>query len=114
MAEELLQARHNFKEPGKNWTVGFFNCHPVLQSKYSHTLDPDQFLAQNRDSIQQCLDLYWSIKAKHGILDKDIWWRNFKILLNFQKFSTYLTITHQPPTPDDKDYKLWMARESAV
>ena len=71
MTEELLQARHEFKELGKNWTAGFLNRHPVLQSKYSRTLDPDRFFAQNRDSIQQWFDLYWSIKAKHGILDED-------------------------------------------
>ena len=39
MVEELLQARHNFKELGKNWTKRFLNRHPVLQSKYSRTLD---------------------------------------------------------------------------
>lgn len=39
MAEELLQAKQDFKELSKNWTVEFLNCHPVLQSKYSRTLD---------------------------------------------------------------------------
>ncbi len=71
MAEELLQARHNFKELGKNWTKRFLNGHSVLQFKYSCTLDQDRFLAQNHDSIKQWFDLYWSIKAKHGILDED-------------------------------------------
>ncbi len=71
MAKELLQARHEFKKQDKNWTVRFLNCHSVLQSKYSRILDQDRFLVQNRDSIQQCLDLYWFIKAKHSILDED-------------------------------------------
>lgn len=71
MAEELLQAKHDFKELGRNWTAGFLNRHPVLQSKYSCTLDQDRFLAQNRDSIQEWFDLYRSIKAAHGILDED-------------------------------------------
>ncbi len=73
MAEELLQARHDFKKLGKNWTERFLNCHPILQSKYSYTLDQDRFLAQNRDSIQQWFNLYWSIKIKHGILNKDMY-----------------------------------------
>ena len=71
MAEELLQAKQDFKGLGKNWTSGFLNHHPVLQSKYSRTLDQDRFLAQNRGSIQEWFDLYWSIKALHGILDED-------------------------------------------
>ena len=71
MAKELLQANQDFKELGKNWTPGFLNCHPVLQSKYSHTFDQDRFLAENRGSIQEWFDLYWSIKASHGILDED-------------------------------------------
>ncbi len=71
MAKELLQARHDFKELGTNWTSKFLNCYPVLQSKYSHTLDQDRFLAQNCHSIQQWFDLYWSIKAKQGILNED-------------------------------------------
>ena len=71
MAKELLQARHEFKKQDNNWTVRFLNCHSLLQSKYSRILDQDRFLVQNRDSIQQCLDLYWFIKAKHSILDED-------------------------------------------
>ena len=65
MAEELLQAKQDFKELGKNWTSGFLNRHLVP------FLDQDRFLAQNRGSIQEWFDLYWSIKALHGILDED-------------------------------------------
>ena len=51
MTEELLRAKQDFKELGKNWTAGFLNRHPVLQSEYSRTLDQDRFLAKNRDLI---------------------------------------------------------------
>ena len=71
MAQELLRAKQDFKELGKNWTEKFLGRHPILQSKYSRTLDQERFLAQNRDSIQEWFDLYRSIKAKHGILDED-------------------------------------------
>ncbi len=71
MAEELLRAKQDFKEPGKNWSEKFLCRHPVLQSKYSHTLDQERFLSQNRDSIREWFDLYLSIKAQHGILDED-------------------------------------------
>ena len=73
MAEELLRAKQDFKELDKNWTEKFLNCYPILQSKYSRTLDQERFLAQNRDIIQQLFDLYLSIKAQHGILDEDIY-----------------------------------------
>ena len=71
MAEELLQTKQDFKELGKNWSEKFLGRHPILQSKYSRTLDQERFLAQNRDSIREWFDLYWRIKAQHGILDKD-------------------------------------------
>ena len=58
MAKELLQARYDFKKLGKNWVARFLNRYPVLQSQYSHTLDQDRFLAQNRDLIQLWFDLY--------------------------------------------------------
>ena len=34
-----------------------------------------------------------------------VWWRNSEIRLNFQKFSTFSTTTHQPPTTDDNNYE---------
>ena len=71
MAEELLQAKQDFKELGKNWSEEFLSRHPILQSKYSRTLDQERFLAQNLDSIRKWFDLYLSIKAQHGILDED-------------------------------------------
>lgn len=71
MAEELLQAKQDFKELGKNWSEKFLGRHPILQSKYSCTLDQKRFLAQNRDLIREWFDLYWHIKAQHSILDED-------------------------------------------
>ena len=71
MAKELLRAKQDFKELGKNWSEKFLGRHPILQSKYSRTLDQERFLAQNRDSIREWFDLYWRIKAQHGILDED-------------------------------------------
>ena len=71
MAEELLRAKQDFKELSKNWSEKFLSRHPVLQSKYSRTLDQERFLTQNRDSIQEWFDLYLSIKAEHSILNKD-------------------------------------------
>ena len=70
MAEELLRAKQDFKQLGKNLLEKFFSRHPILQSKYSRTLDQERFLAQNRDSIQEWFNLYWSIQAQHGILDE--------------------------------------------
>ena len=67
MAEELLQAKGDYKELGTNWNVRFLDHHPVLQSKYSRTLDQERFLAQNQDSIQEWLDLYQSTKANYKI-----------------------------------------------
>ncbi len=71
MVEELLRAKQNFKELGKNWLEKFLFRHLILQSKYSRTLDQERFLAQNRDSIREWFDLYLSIKAQNGILDED-------------------------------------------
>ncbi len=71
IAEKLLRAKQHVKELGKNWSEKFLSRHPVLQSKYSYTLDQEQFLAQNRVSILEWLNLYLSIKAQHGILDED-------------------------------------------
>ena len=45
----------------------------MLQAKYSSILDQDQFLAQNRDIIQDWFNLYQSIKVEYGILDEDIY-----------------------------------------
>ena len=71
MAVELLQAKGDHKELGKNWVSGYLSRHPTLQAKYSRTLDQDRFLAQNQDIIQDWFNLYRSIKAEHGILDED-------------------------------------------
>ncbi len=71
MAEELLRAKQDFKELSKNWSEKFLSRHLVLQSKYSRTLDQERFLTQNQDSLQEWFDLYLSIKAQHGILDKN-------------------------------------------
>ncbi len=73
MAEELLQARGDYKELGVNWTSGFLTRHPMLQWKYSRTLDQERFLAQDPVIIQQWFDLYQSIKAKYVVLDEDIY-----------------------------------------
>ena len=73
MAEELLQTRGDYKKLGINWISEFLTQHPILQSKYSLTLDQEQFLAQDPVIIQQWFDLYQSIKAKHSILDRDIY-----------------------------------------
>ena len=71
MAVELLQAKGDHKELGKNWVSGYLSRHPTLQAKYSRTLDQDRFLAQNQDIIQDWFNLYRSIKAEYGILDED-------------------------------------------
>ena len=73
IAKELLQTKQDFKELCKNWSEKFLSLHPILQSKYSRTLDQKQFLAQNCDSIREWFDLYWRIKAQHSILDKDMY-----------------------------------------
>lgn len=51
MTEKLLQANQDFKKLGKNWLEKFLGRHLILQSKYSCTLDQEQFLAQSRDLI---------------------------------------------------------------
>ena len=71
MATELLQAKGDYQELEKNWVSAFLNRHLTLQAKYSRTLDQDRFLAQNRDIIQDWLELYKSIKAEYDILNKD-------------------------------------------
>ena len=71
MAEELLQAKADYKEPEKNWISRFLGRHPTLQAKYNRTLGQDQFLAQNQVIVQDWFNLYWSIKAEYSILDED-------------------------------------------
>ncbi len=71
MVEELLRAKQDFKELSKNWSEKFLCRHLILQSKYSRTLDQERFLTRNQDSIREWFDLYLSIKAQNGILDKD-------------------------------------------
>ena len=45
MAQELLQAKGDYKELEKNWVLRFLGCYPMLQAKYSCTFDQDRFLA---------------------------------------------------------------------
>ena len=71
MSRELLRAKGDYKELGKNWVSGFLDRHPTLQAKYSRTLDQDRFLAQNQDIIQDWFSLYQSLKAQYSILDED-------------------------------------------
>ena len=52
MAEELLQARDDYKELGVNWISGFFTQHLTLQSKYNCTQDQEQFFIQDLVIIQ--------------------------------------------------------------
>ena len=49
MAEELLQAKQDFKELRKNQLEKFLGCYPILWSKYIRTLDQEYYLAQNCD-----------------------------------------------------------------
>lgn len=81
MAEELLQARGDYKALGLNWTSGFLTRNPMLQSKYSRTLDQERFLAQDPVIIQQWFDFYPSIKAEYGILDEDTYNMNEKMVI---------------------------------
>ena len=76
MAEELLRAKRDYKELGKNWVSGFLSCHPTLQAKYSHSLHQDRFVTQNRDIIKHWFNLYWSIKVEYGIFHEDIYKMN--------------------------------------
>ena len=39
MPVELLQAKGDYKEFGKNWGLKYLSRHPTLQAKYSRTLD---------------------------------------------------------------------------
>lgn len=74
MVEELLlQAKSDYKELEVNWISGFLACHHTLKSKYSQYLGQKHFLAQNQDIIQEWFNLYQSIKAKYGILDKNMY-----------------------------------------
>ena len=70
MAVELLQAKGDYKELGKNWVSKYLSRYPMLLAKYSRTLDQDRFLAQDYDIIQDCFNFYQSTKLEHGILDK--------------------------------------------
>ncbi len=49
MAEELLRAKQDFKQLGKNSLEKSLSRHLLLQSKYICTLDQKQFLAENHD-----------------------------------------------------------------
>ena len=73
MTKELLQAKCDYQELGKNWVSVFFDCHSTLQAKYSGILDQDRFLVQNQNVIQDWFELYKSIKAEYGIFNKDIY-----------------------------------------
>ncbi len=71
MTTEFLQAGGDYRDLGRNWVSEFFNFYSTLQSKYSFTLYPDRFLAQNCNIIQNWFKPYQSIKAEYGIFDKD-------------------------------------------
>ena len=73
MAQELLQAKRDYKELGKNWVLGFLGCHSTLQAKYSRTFDQNWFLVQNQDIIQDWFNLYQSIKVEYDIFDENIY-----------------------------------------
>ncbi len=67
----MLQAKQDFKELSKNWSEKFFSNHPLLQSEYKRTIDQEQVLTPNRDSVPKWFDLYLSIETQHDILNKD-------------------------------------------
>ena len=71
MADSLLQVKQDFKKFDQNWSEKLLSRHSLLKSKYSYPLDQKRFLAQNQDLIKGWFDLYLSIKAQYGILDKD-------------------------------------------
>ena len=73
MAKELLRAKQNCKKLGKNLSEKFLNRHILLMLKYSSKFDQRRFLVQNRDSKHEGFNLYLSIKAQNGILDKDVY-----------------------------------------
>ena len=52
MAEELLQAKNDYKKLGVNKVSGFFTCNPMLQLKYNYILDQKQFFVQALIIIQ--------------------------------------------------------------
>lgn len=51
MAVELLQAKGDHKELGRNWISGYLSRHSTLQAEYSRTLNQDRFLARNQNTI---------------------------------------------------------------
>lgn len=71
MASELLRGKGDTTKLGTNWISAYLDRHLGLKSKYSRTLDQDRYLAEDPETIQDWFQLYWSIKAKYGILDED-------------------------------------------
>lgn len=71
MANRLLYAKGDTVKLETNWILAYLNRHSGLKSKYSRTLDQEQYLVEDPQIIQEWFALYTSVKAKYRILDED-------------------------------------------
>lgn len=71
MAHELLRGKDDNTKLGANWITWYLSRHPGLKSKYSRTLVQERFLAEDPVIFHEWFELYNSVKAEYGILDKD-------------------------------------------
>jgi hypothetical protein len=73
MAVQLLKARGDTEDLGKNWQARFLRRHPSLKSTFSTPQDKNRVLAGEEDVITHFFDLYAKKKEMFNIQDEDIY-----------------------------------------
>jgi hypothetical protein len=72
MADRLLRDRGG-KPTGKNWVDNFIKRTPKLRTCWSRPYDRQRAACEDLAIIQPWFMLVQNMKAKYGIIDKDIW-----------------------------------------
>ena len=71
MATEMLIAKNDHKELGKNWVAGFLERHEELQSRFSQSLDKERAATYDAEKLLRWFQLVETIIQKHDIQQAD-------------------------------------------
>jgi hypothetical protein len=70
---DLLLAERDATPVGKNWATNFINCRLEIQSKFNRKYDYKRAQCEDPVIIREWFRLIHNMKAKHGILDNDVY-----------------------------------------
>ena len=102
MAKELLIAKGDHKELGRNWINKFLDRHPELQSRFSQPLDKDRAATHDAEKLLRWFQLVQSVIQKYDIQEEDTYNMDEKgfalgdagkmrVLCSKQNMQTYVT-----------------------